>query len=370
MTRAILIPSFSRFGGTRTYYEQLLKFYNQKKVRLVVALTSQQINEGGADLALSYGFKIYKIPNRSRKIGMILWKTPFKIIFDLFIGLYLIIRFKPDLIVISEATPGIYIGMFILPIRIIYILHTAISGSVYWPTSFLLKYCLNKRKVIVTVSEFAKQTIVKFWLNNNKKDHIKVIYNTGGRLIKCKKKSKNNKLTILTLGHVVAYKNPFFWIELAQKIIQEIDERIEFIWAGDGKLLGECLNRINALKTPNIKFIGYVDNVDKLYAESDIYFQPSLIENLSISVLGAMKWGLPCIVSKNGGLPETVINNKTGFIIDTNSVDNAFKKIVKLALDSNLRHQMGEAALVYYKEKFSKERWYKNMEILHWEIMV
>ena len=370
MTKVILIPSFSRFGGTRTYFEQLLQFYDQEKVDLVVALTAVQINDGGAELVNSYGFKLYKMPERSKKFRSVLWRTPFNLLFDLVIGLYLMLKFKPDVMVISEGNPGSFIGMFILPIRIIYILHTYPMGNMRWPVRVLLNSCLSDRKVILTVSEFAKRNILQFWVSFYNSDYVKVIYHSVGESASYEKTNSDSKLTILTLGHVAAYKNPYFWIEVAKKVIQELPEQVQFFWAGEGELLCDCLKRVEALNIPNIKFIGFVDDVNTLYAESDIYFQPSLIESLSLSVLDAMRWGLPCLVSVNGGLPETVINNETGFVVDVNSVDSTFKKIVQLVLDSKLRNEMGKAARLYYENKFSQDKWSKDMETIHHEIMI
>lgn len=370
MIKVILIPSFSRFGGTRTYFKNLLRFYAKEKVDLIVALTVVQMDDGGAELVNSYGFKFQKIPERSKFFRSLLWRTPFNLMFDFIIGLYLIFKYKPDVIVISEGNPGSFLGMFILPIRIIYILHTYPRRNMRWPVRVLLNSCLSERKIILTVSEFAKRNILQFWVSFNNSDYVKVIYHTVGELASYEKINSNSKLTILTLGHVVAYKNPYFWIDVAQKVIQELPEQVQFIWVGEGELLCNCLKRVKALNISNIKFVGFVDDVNTLYAESDIYFQPSLIESLSLSVLDAMRWGLPCIVSVNGGLPETVINNKTGFVIDVNSVERTFRKIVQLILDSKLRNEMGKAARLYYENKFSQDKWSKAMETIHREIML
>ena len=306
MTKAILLASFSKFGGTRTYFEQLLQFYAKEKVDLVVALTASQINDGGAKLVNSYGFKLYKIPERSKKFRSILWRLPFNLLFDLVIGLYLLLKFKPDVMVISEGYPGSFLGMFILPIRIIYILHTYPMRNMRWPVKVLLNSCLSDRKVILTVSEFAKRNILQFWVRFNNSDYIKVIYNTVGEIGSCEKTNSDSKLTILTLGHVAAYKNPYFWIEVAQKVIQRLPEQVQFIWAGEGDLLGDCLKRVEALNIPDIKFIGVVDDVNTLYAESDIYFQPSLVESLSLLITVS---GNPPFTDTKHGNPHLIASS-------------------------------------------------------------
>jgi len=124
-------------------------------------------------------------------------------------------------------------------------------------------------------------------------------------------------------------------------------------------------NKIKKANISKIKFLGFQENVAELYNQSDIYFQPSLMESHGIAVVDAMMMGLPCVVSNAGGLPESVSHEKTGYIVDPNDTDTMVEKILNLLEDENVRKSMGEAGKERYKIKFSQERWIKEMTAFH-----
>jgi glycosyltransferase involved in cell wall biosynthesis len=90
------------------------------------------------------------------------------------------------------------------------------------------------------------------------------------------------------------------------------------MWAGTGSLLQECIESTKQFS--EILFLGEVENVEELYSATDLYFQPSLLESHGISVLGAMYHKIPCIVSDQGGLPESIFNNFNGYTINLENI--------------------------------------------------
>jgi len=60
---------------------------------------------------------------------------------------------------------------------------------------------------------------------------------------------------------------------------------------------------------------------------ADIYIQPSIQEGFCNAVLEAQAMGLPCIVSNAEGLPENVINNKSGWVVNKRSSQQIADKI-------------------------------------------
>jgi glycosyltransferase involved in cell wall biosynthesis len=102
--------------------------------------------------------------------------------------------------------------------------------------------------------------------------------------------------------------------------------------------------------------LGIVSDVSKILEKTSIYFQPSKIESHGISVIDAMSFSIPCITSRAGGLPESVINNKTGYTIDL-SLEQSVEKIEKLMFDKNLSEKFGKEAKKVVDEKFSYNKW-------------
>jgi glycosyltransferase involved in cell wall biosynthesis len=294
---------------------------------------------------------------------------------DVFLLYRIYRKVHPDLIVVSNICPARYIGLAILPKPFLGVIHTYPHGK---SVKFISKmvdtishFILNKmfaapKKRLITVSEFSKQEILKSW--GIPSDTVSVIYNFGGRNGKTATHSSvDDKFCVLTFGHVTYYKNPFIWINVAEKVINFFAEKtIEFIWGGDGDLLEHCRNNVAALGlTRRIKFIGYTSDVASYYAIATLYFQPSIIESHGISVAEAMSYSLPCVVSDIGGLPESVENGINGFLIPPDDTDAMGDAIIKLIADNSLRQKMGKNSLRIFEEKFSYSMWKQKMDELY-----
>lgn len=95
-----------------------------------------------------------------------------------------------------------------------------------------------------------------------------------------------------------------------------------------------------------IDFVGRVDSkdvpleLDKL----DIYVALSRLdsESFGVAIIEAGAAGRPVIVSDAGGLPEVVINGKTGLIVPRENPKAACDAMRTLVLDKKLRSEMGE----------------------------
>jgi glycosyltransferase involved in cell wall biosynthesis len=178
-----------------------------------------------------------------------------------------------------------------------------------------------------------------------------------------------NEVHVLTVGHVVSYKNPDTWIKMAILLKQNmplVDFR--FTWVGDGSLLKTCQDMIKNLGAESyIRFVGRDNSIAKYYEQCDIYVQPSFIESLGLSVLDAMRHGKPCVVANVGGLPELVRDGVNGWVVDAFSAEAMAIKI-GLLKNKDLREQMGVEAIKLYQEKFMNRKWKENIWQSHEDV--
>ena len=187
-----------------------------------------------------------------------------------------------------------------------------------------------------------------------------------GDIVHKKRSHTLNELNVLTVGHVVAYKNPDVWINMAILLKESMPlSDLKFTWVGDGDLLETCRTKIKNLGADSwIKFVGHDSEIAKYYDQCDIYVQPSLIENLGMSVLDAMRYGIPCIVANTGGLPETIRDGETGWVVDANNPGAMAEKIGLLKTPA-LREKMGARAKKLYHEKFKNTKWKEQIWYHH-----
>ncbi|GLX66351.1 glycosyltransferase family 4 protein [Paenibacillus glycanilyticus] len=145
-------------------------------------------------------------------------------------------------------------------------------------------------------------------------------------------------------------KNHRFLIEALSGLA---DERWELDIVGDGPLREAISKQVVDLNlTSRIRLLGERKDVHQLLAESDIFILISDWEGLPLSILEAMRAGLPVIASKVGGVPETVIEGCNGFLTDKGNVEQLRLQLLHLLQRPELRREMGKASRELYEQKF------------------
>lgn len=103
------------------------------------------------------------------------------------------------------------------------------------------------------------------------------------------------------------------------------------------------------------------DSMPLIYQRTDIVLIPTLYsEGTSLSCIEAMACGCAIIASNVGGLPNLIINNYNGILINPN-VNELKYSIERLINDKNLRKTLGNNARLV-SQSFSKKSWEE-----HWE---
>ncbi len=127
---------------------------------------------------------------------------------------------------------------------------------------------------------------------------------------------------LLSVGELNKNKNQ----QVAIRAIEGLD--VYYIIAGVGpeadalQLLSVQQNMEN-----HMRFLGYRKDVQKLYAEADVFVFPSYREGLSLSLMEAMASGLPCAVSRIRGNTD-LIDEQGGSLFDPGSVDECRNAIM------------------------------------------
>ena len=84
--------------------------------------------------------------------------------------------------------------------------------------------------------------------------------------------------------------------------------------------------------SPHMTFRSPVDGHEKeaLFKQSDIFILPSYSEGFPLSVLEAMSYGLPLIVTPVGALPEVLKEGENCFFVKPGSVSDLTRALTQL----------------------------------------
>jgi glycosyltransferase involved in cell wall biosynthesis len=102
-----------------------------------------------------------------------------------------------------------------------------------------------------------------------------------------------------------------------------------------------------------VTFTGRVDNVEEYLRASDIFAFPSLYEGLPHSPLEAAASGLAAVASRTGGIPDVVVHEDTGLLVEPGDVDGVTLALRRLLDDAPLRARLGRRARELALERFS-----------------
>lgn len=125
----------------------------------------------------------------------------------------------------------------------------------------------------------------------------------------------------------------------------------------------ECQQLVNRYGlSDNVKFLGFVDSVSDIYAAIDIAVAPSLDEPLGLIPLEAGINGVPSIVANVGGLPETIIENETGLLVNVHNKEE-FSRKLSLAIEQPDK-EMGLRARELVSERCSVPLYMEKLRTL------
>jgi len=104
----------------------------------------------------------------------------------------------------------------------------------------------------------------------------------------------------------------------------------------------------------HVTFLGYVPDgkLPNLYSSSDIFVLPAIYENFPFAILEAQSTGLPVISTKVGGIPEFLVDNENGFLIDPGDPTQLTQRLLTLLQDPKLAKEMGDRGRRLIEEKF------------------
>ena len=113
-----------------------------------------------------------------------------------------------------------------------------------------------------------------------------------------------------------------------------------------------------------VSFIGRIQYTDLpgYICVGDIFAMPSRsrfagleVEGLGIVYLEASACGVPVLAGKSGGAPDSVLDGKTGLLVNGRNHHDVGAALIKLLSDQPLRQKMGADGRVWMEQLWSWE---------------
>lgn len=125
----------------------------------------------------------------------------------------------------------------------------------------------------------------------------------------------------------------------------------------------KVMNRINNLD--NFVYLGFVDNIEKLFSEIDILIFPSYYNGTGRSVFELGMYGIPSIVTLEDKIEDIVEDGINGVILPPKQPKIIAKKLIHLSNNKKIIDEMGMKAKVKYSIQHNEENNQNLIKILY-----
>ena len=162
--------------------------------------------------------------------------------------------------------------------------------------------------------------------------------------------------TVLCLGRLVEDKGIDIALD-AFALTIDAYPKLRILIAGDGEARAELEQQATYLGLNNVQFLGWIppEQVPALINESSIVVMPSRQDSFPLTALEAGIMGRPVVASRTGGLPEMILADETGLLVEKENSVELSKAIISLLDNPQLANKLGQAARNHIQQQFNWE---------------
>jgi len=169
---------------------------------------------------------------------------------------------------------------------------------------------------------------------------------------------------IISVGRHTYKKAPYLTILAFQKVLDK-HPSLKFKMIGDGELFDVSKNIVKSLGLEDsVILFGGLDRQEiiKHLQTAFLFIQHSLVasngdsEGTPVGIIEAMAAGLPIVSTRHAGIPDVVIENETGLLVDENNIEEMASYMLKLVENRDLAESMGQKGKAMIQDHFTMEK--------------
>lgn len=165
--------------------------------------------------------------------------------------------------------------------------------------------------------------------------------------------------SLLCVGRLQSEKGFDLVVEALVRLRSDaVEARLTIVGEGEDRASLETLIRERGL-SDRVHLVGPQPNgeVRRLMAQADLVLVPSRTrEGFSLVAAEAAMAGVPAIVARVGGLPETVLDGETGLVVAANDAEAIARAVRRLLQDEATRIELGRKARARAMVEYSVAR--------------
>lgn len=205
---------------------------------------------------------------------------------------------------------------------------------------------------VITVSEADHHLARRRWVVSSRR--LRVVHN-GLPDIPTRAEPEAAPIRLVTVVRLEVPKDTRTLLQACARLPSELDWGLQIVGDGRERPELEALSQRLGL-TERASFLGFRSDVDALLAEASVFVLVSDREGLPISILEAMRVGLPTVATHVGGIPELVVHERTGLLVPPRDALALALALERYARNPELRQRHGAAARARFVASFTQDR--------------
>jgi glycosyltransferase involved in cell wall biosynthesis len=225
----------------------------------------------------------------------------------------------------------------------------------------LINWPLTK---IICVSQYGYRCLTTLELLPN--ERFELVYNAvdlsrvsvngdRGREFRLKYSIPQDRFVVVQVSWIIPEKGIPLLLEAARSVVAK-NPNIQFVLVGEGAYREQYMKAAEQMGlAKNVTWTGLVEDPfgEGVYEAADAICQVSQWEEVfGWMIAEGMAYGKPIIATRVGGIPELVVNDQTGFLVDRDDAEAVSRMVLRLAENAELRRRLGEGGFRKVTEKF------------------
>ncbi len=355
--RILYIITLSEFGGAQTHLLQLLDRAGGERELCLATSATGPLTEA----ALSRGVRVFLVPSLGRAVSL---RSDLQALKEC---INVICALRPALVHVHSSKAGL-LGRLAAQLTHIPVIYTA-HGWGFKPGVPLL------RRLLVWLSEWLSAPFGDAIICVSRHDlQLAQRYRLGRRcplyyipngLSPADSVAEPSRAAV-TIVMTARFQEPKDQALLlrAFALTRHTDTHLQLIGSGPGLAAMQALAQQLAIAA-NVHFLGDREDVPALLEQAQLFVLASRYEGLPISILEAMRAGLPVIASSVGGIPELVEDGVTGLLVPGGDLQALTLALRRLLADGRLRRSMGQAGRLAFLTRFTSADVFNQTEAVY-----
>ena len=277
---------------------------------------------------------------------------------------------KPDVVLAEYGVTGATVVPVLRELNIPLVVHfhgyDASKHDILKQYKVAYEEMFRYASAIVAVSKQMTEKLISIGAPANK-----VIYNCyGPKDLFFEVTPTFQKPQMLSVGRFVEKKSHHLAILAFYKIMDQFPNA-ELVLVGDGPYKLFCEDIVKSLgMSHRVRFTGPLGHADVLqyFEESLCFVQHSRIaesgdmEGTPLSILEAQAAGVPVVSTYHAGIPDVVVHDETGYLVEENDIDGMAQSMAKILSDPSKTKAMGHAAKERCRQFFTLKRHIESLQ--------